>query len=294
MVDFLSFTLTGLMEGGVYALIALGFVLIYKSTGIFNLAQGEFVLILAYVCWSLLVQTALPMWLGFLLTMVGAGLLGWLVNRICLQPLLGQPILALVAMTLALSMTMRGVTNLIWGGPWQRYPEFISLAGINLGPIILSRQHVVCFAVAMLLLVGFILFFQYSRLGLSMRAVAEGHQIAQGVGISIGAVFGMVWAIGAMISGVGGVLLGSINGINIPLADIGLKALPAALLGGLDSIPGVIVGGLLIGIFEGLAVGYIDPLIGGGTKTVVPFILMIVILVIRPYGLFGLKRIERI
>lgn len=282
------------MTGGIYALIALAFVLIYKSTGVFNLAQGEMLLIPALVCWSFLVQLALPVWLAFVLTIIVAAVFGLVLERLCMRPLLGQSVLVLVMMTIAASKFLRGTSLIYSQAELLNYPLLIPLAGIHLGPLTISTQHLLCFLVSLLLFGGFMLFFRYTNLGLGMRAVAEEHQTAQGAGLNVKWIFSVVWVIAAIISAVGGYLLGSINGVNIALADIGLKALPAALLGGLDSIIGAVVGGLIIGVLEGLACGYLDPIVGGGMGEVFPFIVMILILLFRPYGLFGLRRIERV
>lgn len=294
MEYFLWFGLTGLMEGSVYALIALSFVLVYKATGIFNFAQGEFVCITALICWSFLSQLGLPIWLSFLLTLLAGALMGMLIERGVMRPLVGQSILSMVMMTIALSLFLRGSAFTIWGGQIRAYPELMGSSALHLGSLTFSQQHVMGFFLALLLVVVFTLYFRFTRSGLGMRAVAEGHQSAQSVGINIKWVLSTVWAIAAMVSAFSGVLLGSISGVSVPLSDIALKALPAALLGGLDSIPGAIAGGLIIGFLEGMAMAYIDPIIGGGVKESFAYIVMMIVLMIRPYGLFGLKRIERV
>lgn len=296
MEHFLWFGLTGLMEGSVYALIALSFVLIYKATGVFNLAQGELVCITALVCWSLMARLGLSIWISFPMTLVAGALMGILIERGLIRPLVGQSVLAMVMMTIAGSQFLRNSAYAVWGGRVRGYPQFMgsTTAGFEIGSVFLSQQHVYIFFTALILFAVLSLFFRFSRAGLNMRAVAEGHQTAQGAGINVNLVFSMVWAIAAAVSAFSGVLLGSINGVSVGLTDVALKALPAALIGGLDSILGAIVGGLAMGFLEGMAMAYIDPLIGGGMKDSFAYIVMMIVLFIRPYGLFGLKRIERV
>lgn len=294
MIDFIQYTLTGLMIGSVYAVIALGFVLVYKSTGILNFAVGSMLALLSFICWTLMVPLGLPLWISILITLAAGALLGLLVERLTLRPILGQSILALIVMTIALSYFIDGLTILGWGGEIRSYPSYIPAGMINIGDIYISIQHLICFLTVIILLVCFMLFFRFTKLGLGMRAVAEGHQIGQSTGIDVKVIFAAVWAVAVMLSAAGGFLLGNIAGVRYTLNEVGLKALPAALLGGLDSVPGAIVGGLVIGILESWSFGYLEPIIGGGVREAFPFFIMIVILIIRPYGLFGLTRIERV
>jgi len=294
MSTFIQLVLTGTMVGGIYGLVAVGFVLIYKATRIFNFAQGELLMLGAFFCWAMLMQAHMPIWAGILLTFIFAVGVGFLLERIVLRPMIGQPILAVIMMTLALSFFLSGLVTLIWGGVWKVYPEFIPSAGIHFMGFTLSQQHLYCFVAALLAFAAFTLFFRRSRHGLAMRAIAEDHQVARSSGIKITLIFGITWAIATLISAVGGILLGSINGINLTLGQIGLKAIPAALIGGLESIAGAIIGGILIGILESVAAGYIDPLVGGGIKEIFPYVILVIVLLFRPYGIFGLKRIERV
>lgn len=291
---FFQLLLTGLMVGGIYSLIAVGFVLIYKASGIFNLAQGEMLMFSAYACWALLVQANLPLWLGLLLTLVVAALLGLGIERFALRPMIGQPLLAIVMITIALSIILKGVITGIWRGSQYYLPDFIPAAPIKIGGVILSQQHLYCFAAAVLAVIVLSLYFNRTKSGLAMRAVAENHQVAQGSGISVKMVFATTWAIAAIVSAIGGVLLGSINGVNFNLGLLGLKALPVVLLGGLESIFGAIIAGLAMGVLESMAAGYLDPLVGGGIQDVFPFIILLLVLLVRPYGLLGLRTIERV
>ena len=294
MSTFIQLMLTGLLVGGIYGLVALGFVLIYKSTRIFNFAQGELLMLGAFFCWAMIEQIHMPLWASFLSTVIFAVGVGFAIERVVLRPMIGQPILAIIMMTLALSFFLSGLITLVWGGTWKVYPEFMPMGGINLLGFTISQQHLYSFIVALLAFGAFTIFFQKSRHGLAMRATAEDHQVARSSGIKVTLIFGLTWGIAALISAVGGVLLGTINGINLTLGQIGLKAIPAALIGGLESIGGAIVGGILIGVLESLAAGYIDPLVGGGVKEIFPYVILVIVLLFRPYGIFGLKRIERI
>jgi branched-chain amino acid transport system permease protein len=165
---------------------------------------------------------------------------------------------------------------------------------VRLGQVVISQVYIWTFLTAMLLMVAFGLFFKFTRLGVAMRATANSHQVALSMGISVKAIFALSWAISAVVSGIGGVLIGSINGVNITFSDFGLKVFPAVILGGLDSIPGAVIGGLVIGILENLSGGYLSRVFGGGVKEVAPFVFLVLILMIRPYGLFGTKEIERV
>ncbi len=294
MTTFLQLILTGVMVGSIYSLIALGFVLIYKSSGIINVAQGQMLMVGAYVAWSLMVGLHLLVPVALLLTIVIAMLLGALIERLALRPLIGQPILAIVMMTIALAAFLDGMTLLIWGANWQTFPDFIPRTPILIGELSLSPQHIFSFVLAMGLLAIFSVFFRFTRIGLAMRATAEDHQIAQSLGVSVERVFAMAWVIAAVVSALGGILLGSINGINLSLSFLGLKVLPVVLLGGLESIPGAIIAGPIIGVLENIASFYVDPFVGGGVREVAPFVVLVLVLMIKPYGLFGLRRIERV
>ena len=291
---FLQLIMSGIMTGGIYALIALGFVVVWKATGVFNFAQGQLVMVSAYICWALVVQLGLPLGLSFLLTFLVAAGIGLLVERFALRPLVGQPVLAAMMVTLALIAVLDGLVTVIWGSRQEVLPDFFPRQPLHLGSVMISQQLLTGFGIAMLLFVVFVLFFRRSKMGLGMRATAEGHQVSMSLGIRVSTSFAMSWVIACIVAAVGGILLGSINGVNMNLAYLGLKAFPVVILGGLDSIQGAIVAGLLVGVLEKLATGYIDPFVGGGFAEVFPFIVLIFVLLVRPYGLFGTKKIERI
>lgn len=294
-MDFLlQLVVSGLVIGSVYALVALGFVLIYKSSDAINMAQGEFLLVGTYICLTLITTYQVPFIPALLLTLVFSAGLGFAIERIVLRPFIGEPVISMIMATIGLSSLMAGIIHVFWGFETRVYPPIFSEEPIKWGAVVISPVYLWSLAIVLILLVLFTLFFKFSKMGIAMRATADDQQAALSMGISVKSVFAITWAISSIVSSVGGVLLGNINGVNSSLALIGLKVLPVALLGGLDSIPGAIVGGFIIGLIESLAGGYLDPLVGGGLKEVVPFIVLVLILMFKPYGLFGKREIERV
>lgn len=299
METFLSLFISGIMVGAIYGLIATGFVVLFKSSGILNLAQGEFVILGAYIFWTSVAFFGLPLWLSFILTFLVAVILGMLIERIAMRPLIGQSLLAIIMMTIVLSAGLKGIAVLFWAGEIAGLSIF-PLEPVNIVGVPISQNMLWSFGLAMLGVIGFWLYFQYTRQGLAMRAVAEDHQASRSAGVRIESVFAISWIVAALVGGLGGILLATTAGVGLHLGALGLKVLPVVILGGLESIPGAIVAGLIIGVVENLAVGYLDPIIvnwgmvAGGLKEVVPFMVMLLILMIKPHGLFGLTRIERI
>ena len=293
MENFIQLTVSGVMCGMVYALIAMGIVLIYKASGIFNFAQGALVAIGSFFGYQLTMRVGLPLWLGIIATLAFAVLLGFLVERLTLRPLIGQPFFAAVMMTLALGLAIDGVIVTIWGGEVRLFPIFPTLP-IKLGPIVLSQEYVWSAAIAVVIFIIFTIFFRYTRAGLSMRGVAEDHQVARSLGVRVTTVFSQTWIIATVVAAIGGILLGALNGVEFTMSVVALVAFPVVLLGGLTSVGGLLIAGPIIGLSESLGSFYLDPIIGGGSREVFPFILMLIILLIKPHGLFGLKRIERI
>ncbi len=293
---FPQFLATGLLTGGIYALIALGLVLIYKSSRVFNFAQGHLLMIGAFVAWWFTDTLGWNVWLAFAAAIVVAGALGLLIERLALRPLIGQPILATVMMTLALAQFLQGVAILAFGAYQRALPNLFPLQPIVLGDVRLKLNLTLAFAIGMLCFVVLALFFQFTRAGLAMRATAEDHQLAQSVGLRVPRIFALAWAIASVVATVGGVLLANISGVELNLSIISLKAFPAVLFGGLESIPGAIVGGLTVGVIENLVAGLPqDPALRSlHLGDIAPYVFMLLVLLIRPDGLFGLKRIERI
>jgi len=294
MTFFLQMLVTGIVVGSVYALVALGFVLIYKSSNAINFAQGEFLLVGTYICLTLVASYNIPFIAAIFITLIFSALLGFIVEKIVLRPFIGKPIISMIMATIGLSSILAGFVHIIWGHETRVFPQIFSENPIQLGEIVIAPVYAWALVIVVIMLVIFSLFFKYSKLGIAMRATADDQQAALSMGISVKTIFAVAWAIAAIVSAVGGVLLGNINGVNSSLSTIGLKVLPVAILGGLDSIPGAIIGGILIGIIESLTGGYLDPLVGGGLKDVMPFIILVLILMFKPYGLFGKKEIERV
>ncbi|OGO17960.1 MAG: hypothetical protein A2Z02_00030, partial [Chloroflexi bacterium RBG_16_48_7] len=221
-------------------------------------------------------------------------IIGVVLYQLTVRPMVGQPLMSIVIMTLGLSILLDALVLAFWGSQQKYYAEFLPMGGIKLGSIVISEQYLVAFIVAFLLFGALTLFFQRTSMGLAMRAVAESHDAARASGIKVGNIFMWTWIIATLTASVGGVLLGSIRGLDLSLSGAGLKAFPAILLGGLESFPGCVIGGLIIGIAENLASGYLDTYTQGGMSDVMPWILAVVILITMPHGLFGEKRIERI
>jgi len=295
LVFFLQLVITGVAVGAVYSLMALGFVLIYKASTVVNFGPGELVLFGAYVAWATILNMKLPIMVGLPLTLVVAVLLGLVIERGVLRPLIGQPIISVIMVTFGFASVVRGVLNMTWGSDTRPFPALFSSQPFHLGPVPVSPVHLWSFVVVMVLLGIFSLFFKYSLIGTAMRATADNQQVAQSLGVSVKGVFALSWSIAAVVSALGGIILGSVRGgVDFSLADYGLKVFPVVILGGLDSVGGVIVGGILIGVLENLSGGYLDPVFGGGVKEVAPFVVLVLILMIRPYGLFGKRDVERV
>jgi len=291
MITFIQLFITGISVGCVYGLIAIGFVLIYKSSKIFNFAIGEMVMVGAYLMWVALVYFNLPLFLSFIAVFLVVGIAGYGLERFPLRRMIGQPILAAIMVTMGIAIFLRGMAVLLWAEKIGiKYTPVIKEMTIAILNIPFSNISFLSLLFVLLLVIILGSFFIYSRLGLYMRAAAENQQVAQSMGIKVTSAVAQSWAIAAIVSSIGGFLLGYVRGIDYGLADIGLIAMCAALVGGLESFKGAIWGGIIIGVFETLTGGYI----GHGLKEVVPFIIMLGVLIIKPYGLFGLEKIERV
>jgi branched-chain amino acid transport system permease protein len=294
MTFFMQLLINGLVIGAVYATVALGFVLIYKASDVINFAQGELLLFGAFICLALVVNLHLPFLLALIISLGLSFLLGLLMERLVLRSFINKPIISVIMVTLGISSALKGIMQMTWGTDTRTFPQFFPTTPVHLGEVVISQVYLWSLVISLVLLLVFTVFFKYSAMGIAMRATADDQQAALSMGISVKLVFAAAWAISAVVSAIGGVVLGNINGVNFSLSHIGLTVLPVAILGGLDSIPGAIIGGFLIGILENLAGGYIDPLVGGGAKVVAPYVVLVLILMIKPYGLFGKKIIERV
>jgi branched-chain amino acid transport system permease protein len=291
---FLMTVINGILVGGIYALVALGWVLIYKCSGVLNLAMGELTLIGAYVTLTFY-QAGIPFIIAIVCTLIIGVVLGFLTERIFLDRLIGEPILAVIMVTVGLSFFFKGMVEFTWGTDTRVYdPAIFSIRPIALGFLKISPVYLWSFIMAIFLLIVFVCFFKYTRWGLSMQATADDETAALSLGVSARFVYAAAWGIAFMSAGVGGALLGNINGINISVGHLGLIVLPAVVLGGLNSVPGAIVGGIIIGVLQNLSGAYLDGFFPGGVKEIVPFAFMAVFLLFKPYGLWGWERIERV
>ncbi|MBI5521338.1 MAG: branched-chain amino acid ABC transporter permease [Desulfarculus sp.] len=285
---------SGLATGGVYALIALGFVLIYKATHIINFATGEFMMIGAYFCYTFMALAGVPVLPAFLLVMVCAAILGFMVERVILRHMLGQPVISIIMVTIGLSSILMGLAEIIWTSQFKNLPPMFPRAPLNLGVAVVRSNLAYGFIISMAAVGAFALIFKYAKAGVAMRATAGDQMAAFSMGINVKSMFSLAWALGGIAAALGGVIIGAIGGISPTLGAVGLKIFPVVILGGLDSIGGAVLGGLIIGVLENLAGGYLDPFFGGGVKEVAPFVFMVLVLLLKPYGLFGKEEIERL
>lgn len=291
---FLMTLTSGVMIGGIYALVALGWVLIYKCSGVLNLAMGELTLIGAYVSLSFY-SMGVPFLLALVFSLIIGFILGILTERIFLDRLIGEPVLAVIMVTVGLSFFFKGIVELFWGTDTRVFaPPVFSMDPIRLGPIYIGEVYLYSFLAAIVLLVIFVSFFKYTRWGLAMQATADDEMAALSLGVSARFVYAAAWAIAFMAAGVGGTLLGNINGLNISVGYLGLLVLPAVVLGGLNSVPGAILGGIIIGVLQNFCGAYLDRYFPGGVKEIAPFVFMAVFLLFKPYGIWGWERIERV
>lgn len=266
--------------------------MIFKSSSILNFAHGELLAIGAYFFLAFVTWAKIPIGLAFLFALLTCFLLGILVERIFLRPLIGEPLIFVIMLTVGLAAMFKGLLLLIWGGNLYTYPNFLpAFLGVQWGAIRIQPVYGATLIIGVIFLVLFGLFFKYSAQGIYMRSVADNQRAALSLGVHVKRVFALSWAIAALVAGMSGIVLGIINGVNVhDLSAIGLKVFPVVILGGLDSIGGAIIAGLVIGLLETFTGGYLSP----SLRDVVPYVALVVILLMRPYGLFGLKEIERV
>lgn len=287
--------LNGIMVGSLYGLIAIGFILIYKATGVFNMAQGEMVMVGGYFFWWGMAALHLPAFWAIILALILSGLLAIVIERVAIRPLIGQPLLSVVMMTIAIAMILRGGSMIVWTAQVQRTAKVFPENYITLGNIFFAPYLVIGFALSLAALLIFTFFFSHTKIGLMMRCTSDNQLGARSIGISVSKITVLTWIISAFTATVVAFVLGTGMGtISVDLAELGMKALAVALLAGLQSLPGAVIGGAILGVGENVAGVYIDPLVDGGMKDLFPYLLMMAILMIRPYGLFGLKQIERV
>jgi len=295
---FFEVLIGGLLSGIMYALVALGFVLIYKASGVFNFAQGAMVFFAALTCASLINQQGWPLWAAIVVTILVMALLAVTIERVVLRRLVNQPEISLFMATIGLSFFIEGLAQLLWGSQVQRLdlgiedvPMESLLDNFN---IMVSKFDVVAAGICALLVTCLALFFSRTKIGRALRAVADDHQAALAVGIPLQHIWAIVWAVAGFVALVAGLLWGSRNGVQFSLTFVALKALPVLILGGFTSVPGAILGGLIIGASEKLAEVYLGPFVGGGIEGWFPYVFALLFLLVRPEGLFGEKIIRRI
>ena len=292
MEFFLKLLVDGISLGFLYALSALGFVMIFKSSSVLNFAHGELLAIGAFLFLVLSAWASLPIVLAFALTLIGSFSLGFIVERFFLRPLIGEALIQVIMLTVGLAAMFKGLMLFIFGGDIHEYPSFLPEGlSIEWGFIQLSSVNVAAFIMGIIFLVLFGFFFKYSSQGIYMRSVADNQPAALSLGVHVRRVFALSWAIAALVAAMSGIVLGIIKGINVhQISSIGLKVFPVVILGGLDSIGGAILGGVIIGLLETFTGGYIST----SLREIIPYIVLVFILMVRPYGLFGLVEIERV
>ena len=293
MLDLIYYVITGILVGSIYGLIALGFVIINKSTGVLNVAQGSLVMLGSFICLMFSVQIGLPFFLAVILTLIVAFIIGMLLERFLFRPMIGQPHMGVLMMTFGLLWLVDGIVVFIWGADNYSYPKILPTQAVMIAGMRFTYELIWSFIVAAVLMIALLLFFRFSRTGVDMRAVADDQQAAQAAGVQVKFNYSIAWGIGTVVAAAGGILLGVVTFVFYGLGLIGMKVLPVVILGGLESISGAIVAGLLVGVLENLAGAYLEPYLKG-IKEVAPFFILMIILLIRPHGLFGLERIERI
>ena len=290
---FGELAINGALVGLMYALVALGIVLVYKASRYANLAQGAFAMTGGYLCVMLSTAAGLPIWVAVPLTVAllfGAGVL---VERLVLRRMIGQPVIMVIMLTIGLEILLRGLVPGLMGAGVRRLDLGIAQAPIFLGEMLVNRGYLIGGAVALALIAAAILFFN-SRLGVTMRAVSDDQIASWSVGIRVERVIAVAWGMAGISAAAAGILWGSVQGVDWTLSLLLLKALAIAILGGLDSVPGVLVAGIIIGVCEGLAAGYLDKMVGGGTRDVVASVIILATVLLRPHGLFGREHIERV
>jgi branched-chain amino acid transport system permease protein len=294
MIGFLQQAVTGLMVGSLYALVGASIVLVYKSTHVVSLAHGQLVAFGALFFWLFFGGLGLPFWISIIPAFVLTALMGLLIERLALRPLIGQPLFTAFLMTFAIFTVLEGVFVLYLKGGSRSLPAFLPTGNVNVYSLSVPINQLISFCVAVLLFIALSLIFKFTKVGLGMRATAEDHRLAQSVGVTVRTIFSYIWILSALVAAVAGIATANVMDVYYMLPYIGINGLIVAICGGLDSLLGAFIVGLLLGVVENVGAGYLDPLVGGGVKDVAAYVILLLVLLIRPYGLFGLVRIERI
>ncbi|MFH1349317.1 MAG: branched-chain amino acid ABC transporter permease [Pseudomonadota bacterium] len=295
-LEFLIQTIIGgLSTGSIYALIALGFVLIYKATDVLNFAQGELMMMGAFLSFTGIVYFKLSFIPAFLLALVFSAILGFFINVVAIRPMVGKPVFSIVMITIGLATILRSIAGLIFGHIEKPFPSPFPLAqAAKIGGLYISLVHIWTIGVSIIFVILFYFFFKFSTIGIAMKATANEQIASMLQGINIKRIFSLSWGIAAITATVAGIFLASASYIQCDMGFIGLRAFPAIILGGLDSVGGAVIGGFIIGLVENLAGSYLDKALGGGVKEITSYVIVIFIMMIRPYGLFGKEHIERV
>lgn len=281
---------SGFTLGSIYGLVALGFTVIYKATQVFNFAQGMLMACGAYLAVTATSILALPFALAVVFILVSAGLLGAAIHRLFIKPLSGQPLLPMIMITITLSIILRALIELIYGGAPRTLALPLPTSTFTLGDVRISGLHATAAVVSWVCMALFVAFFRYSKAGLLMRATADSHEAAVLSGINVNRINAATWAIGTILAAIGGVFLGQLQLASVELENIGLLALPAVVIGGLQSIPGAVLGGILVGMIEQIGSGYISP----KARDILVYAPLLVILMVRPWGLLGQRELGRV
>ncbi len=298
MSNFIQLVASGLALGAIYSLVALGFVVIYRASQVFNFAQGEFLTVGAYLTLSL-TGLGLPWPMAVLGAMAGTGLVGVVVERVFLRPMIGRPVFVTIILTIFVGLMMRIAVMIIWGAQPAGMPTPWDNAGaFEFGETSVLFNSVGAVVAAAIVLAGFFALVKYTKIGVAMRATANDQEVALALGIPVGRIFGTTWFIAGAMAALGGIFLGMFpRSVEPTIGYVALRAFPAVIVGGLESASGAVVAGFLLGVTEVLAQGYVNPLLGDfghNFHTVFPYLVMIVFLVVRPYGLFGQEEVERV
>ncbi len=294
MNELLQLLMLGLLEGGLYAMVAAAIVLVFKSTHVVSLTHGQLMGFGALAFWFVLVKLEMPIVVALIVSLAFAGALGWTTERFAMRPLIGQPLFAAFLTTFAVFLMMDGIFQLFLKGESVSFAAHLPKGTVVMFGVPLPTTQLVSFAACLLLFGGLALFFRFTKVGLGMRATAEDHQLAQSTGITVRSIFSYIWVLSALVATIAGISLANVMDIYYPLPYLGIKGLIVALVGGLESLAGALLAGLLLGVLENVSAGYLDPLVGGGVKEVAAYVLLLLVLLIKPYGLLGLVRIERI
>lgn len=294
MMDFLNYFANGVLLGQLYALLSLGFVVIYRASKVFNFAQGELMLLGAYSLWTLVLGLELPLYVALPLAFVMAALYGWVIERLFFERLIGESVFSMVMVTIGLVILIRGVVLVVWGAGDRSFPAILPTAPIIVGDLILPTSLVIGAVITVIFTLGLSYFFNRTRVGLTLTAVAEEPTIALSLGISVHKAVVFAWMMGTAIATIGAIIFLSGRSLTVQTADVAFAALPVALLAGLESITGLMLAGAVVGVVQSLVAAYVDPMIGGSASSIVPFVFMLLILLVRPTGLFGWRHIERV